>query len=153
MARPLRIEYEGALYHVMNRGIDHKNIFLNDFHRELFIILLEEISIKFYAEIMCYCLMDNHYHLLLRTPLPNLSRIMRHLDGIYTRRFNIIQGRDGPIFRGRYKAILIDEESYLLQVSRYIHLNPVEAKIVKNAFDYTWSSYNAFINENTKPFW
>jgi len=153
MSRPLRIEYEGAWYHVMNRGIARQAIYLNRDHRNVFLTLLEEISRKYYIEIHAYCLMDNHYHLLLRTPLPNLGKAMRHLDGVYTRRFNISQKRDGSIFRGRYHAILIEEEEYLIRVSRYIHLNPVSAKICSNPIDYTWSSYQYFFNEDIHCRW
>ena len=88
MPRPLRIEYEGAWYHVMNRGVNRQNIFFNSKHNELFLKLLEEISIKFHVEVHSYCLMNNHYHLLLHTPLANLGRAMRHLDGLYTQQFN-----------------------------------------------------------------
>src|SRR5438132_2071692 len=105
MARPLRIEYEGAWYHVMNRGISHQAIYKTIDHRRMFLDLLAEISSKFFVEIHAYCLMENHYHLLLRTPFSNLGKAMRHLDGVYTRRYNISEGRDGPIFRGRYHAI------------------------------------------------
>jgi len=153
MTRPLRIEYEGALYHVMNRGINHQDIFLTNYHREMFLALLEEISIKFYVEIHSFCLMRNHYHILIRTPLPNLGKAMRHLDGLYTRRFNISEKRDGSIFKGRYKAILIEKETYLLQVSRYIHLNPVEARICSDPIDYPWSSYAYLIKEYKKFSW
>lgn len=153
MARPLRIEYEGAFYHVMNRGSNRQNIFLKKLHWEIFLDLLEDISIKFFVEIHAFCLMNNHYHLLVRTPIANLGKAMRHLDGLYTRRFNIDEGRDGSIFRGRYKSILIEEEAYLLQVSRYIHLNPVEAGLCQNADDYVWSSYPSFINKKIKKNW
>ncbi|MHB1946676.1 MAG: transposase [Gammaproteobacteria bacterium] len=153
MSRPLRIEYEGAWYHVMNRGIARQAIYLKDGHRNMFLDLLEEISKKFYVEIHAYCLMDNHYHLLMRTPIPNLGKAMRHLDGIYTRRFNICQKRDGSIFRGRYRAILIEEDQYLLQVSRYIHLNPVVAKICEVPGEYPWSSYRYFLNKSSYCKW
>src|ERR1700733_6569213 len=108
MPRPLRIEYEDAWYHVMNRGANHQPIFYTEVHREIFINLLKEISEKYFVEIHAFCLMDNHYHLLINTPLPNLSRAMRHLDGLYTQRFNIMEKRDGSLFRGRYKSILIE---------------------------------------------
>ncbi|MES2217166.1 MAG: transposase [Pseudomonadota bacterium] len=153
MSRPLRIEYEGAFYHVMNRGIDRQKIFRTTEHWLMFLELLKEISVKYFIELHAYCLMDNHYHLLIRTPLANLGRAMRHLDGVYTRRFNISETRDGSIFRGRYHAILIEEEVYLLQVSRYIHLNPVSAKICANPIDYIWSSYRYYINENIHCSW
>jgi len=153
MARPLRIEYEGAFYHVMNRGINHQDIFLKDSQRNIFLLLLEEISIKYFIEIHCFCLLNNHYHLLIRTIIPNLSKAMRHLNGLYTRRFNISEGRDGSIFRGRYKAILIEKESYLLQVSRYIHLNPVEANICQDPVNYKWSNYRSYIKSKKEYNW
>jgi len=153
MPRPLRIQFHDAWYHVMNRGAGRRLIFHSDEHRQLFLELLEEASQKFGLEIHAYCLMDNHYHLLLRTPLGNLSRVMRHINGIYTQRYNNLQKTDGPLFRGRYKAILVEEDSYLLMASRYIHLNPVDAGIVKKAEDYKWSSYNAYIASEKKPDW
>lgn len=146
MSRPLRVAYAGAWYHVMNRGLARKNIFLNDHHRHMFLKLLYEIHNRYRIEIHAYCLMDNHYHLLIRTPLGNISRAMRHLDGIFTQRFNKTTKRDGPLFRGRYKSILVEADTYLLRLSRYIHLNPVEAKLVKKAEHYKWSSYRAYLS-------
>lgn len=116
MPRPLRIEYEGAWYHVMNRGANHQNIFHTNEHRKLFLELLTEINQQFYVELHSFCLMDNHYHLLIHTPFANLSKAMRYLDGVYTQRINRMMNRDGPLFRGRYKSILIEEDTYLLQV-------------------------------------
>jgi putative transposase len=124
MARPLRIEYPGAYYHVMNRGLSHRDIFLEDKGRESFLDLLSDITRLWKVEIYAYCLMNNHYHLLLSTAAVGLSRAMRHLDGIYTQKFNRVHHRDVPLFRGRYKAILIDAEAYFLSVVRYIHRNP-----------------------------
>ena len=144
MPRALRIEYSGAWYHVMNRGINRMPIFTTDEHREIFLSLLNEISTLFQIEIHCYCLMDNHYHMLLRTPLANLGKAMRHLNGVYTQRYNRLVKRDGSLFRGRYKAILIEAERYLTQVSRYIHLNPVAAHLVKQAQHFKWSSYQCY---------
>src|SRR3989304_6317848 len=120
MARPLRIEYPGAYYHVMNRGLSRRDIFLDDKGREWFLDLLSDISRLWKIEIYAYCLMDNHYHLLFKTPQGGLSRAMRHLDGIYTQRFNRAHHRDGPLLRGRYKAILIDAEEHFLSIVRYI---------------------------------
>jgi putative transposase len=100
-----------------------------------------------------WLVMDNHYHLLLRTPRGNLSRAMRHLNGVYTQRYNRIQKTDGPLYRGRYKAILIDVDAYLLNVSRYIHRNPIEARIVRRAERYPWSSYSAYIGKSKAPLW
>src|SRR5438105_9383616 len=108
MARPLRIEYENAWYHVMNRGARSQSIFKNDSHRELFLALLQEIQQRFEVELHAYCLMSNHYHLLIRTPRANLGRAMRHLDGVYTQLYNKSLFIDGPLFRGRYKSCLID---------------------------------------------
>lgn len=148
MSRPLRITYPGAWYHIMNRGLARNNIYLNNKHREVFLQLLLDIHNRFEVEIHAYCLMDNHYHLLLRTPLGNISRAMRHLDGVYTQRFNIMTNSDEAIFRGRYKSILVDADSYLLRLSRYIHLNPVKAGLVKEAEKYHWSSYKNYISTN-----
>ncbi len=153
MPRPLRIEYAGAWYHVMNRGSNHQNIYITQDHFILFLNLLADISESFSCEIHAYCLMNNHYHLLIRTPLANLGKAMRHLDGVYTQRFNCIEDRDGPLFRGRYKAILIEEENYLLQVSRYIHLNPVSAKICVDPQNYSWSSYRYYLNNKIQNPW
>jgi len=145
MSRPLRIEHENAWYHVMNRGTNHQNIFHSELQRGMFIELLHEIFVRYSVEIHAFCLMDNHYHLLIHTPFPNLSRAMRHLDGVYTQRFNLMEKKDGSLFRGRYKSILIEPESYLLQVSRYIHLNPVIAGISKKPEDFKWSSYSYYL--------
>ena len=145
MPRPLRIEYAGAWYHVMNRGADRMKIFSTNEHRQIFLNLLIEISVLFKIEVHTYCLMDNHYHLLLHTPYPNLGKAMRHLSGIYTLRYNRSLNRDGPLFRGRYKAILIEANTYLLKVSRYIHLNPIEARVVEHPANFKWSSYNDYV--------
>jgi putative transposase len=153
MTRPLRIEFEGAWYHVMNRGLNHQLIYLKDAHYQAFLELLADIHQQFCVQIHAYCLMDNHYHLLLHTPLGNLSRAMRHLDGLYTQKFNKSENRDGPLFRGRYKSILIDNDSYLLQLSRYIHLNPIAAQLVTHAEDYRYSSYKAYLQRTTCPAW
>lgn len=153
MPRPLRICYENAFYHVMNRGSNHQEIFNEDYHYEIFIGLLEETTRMFKAEIHAYCLMKNHYHLLISTPNANLSRIMRHIDGVYTQRYNRDVKRDGGLFRGRYKSILVEKDSYLLNVSRYIHLNPVEAKIVYRAEEFRWSSYLNYLNSESKYLW
>jgi len=148
MARPLRIEYPGAYYHVMNRGLSHRDIFLEDKGRESFLDLLSDITRLWKVEIYAYCLMNNHYHLLLSTPAVGLARAMRHLDGIYTQKFNRVHHRDGPLFRGRYKAILIDAEAYFLSVLRYIHRNPVGAGSVRDMDRYRWSSHWGYLNRS-----
>jgi putative transposase len=153
MARPLRIEYPGAYYHVMNRGLSRRAIFLGDKGRERFLDLLSDITRLWKIEIYAYCLMDNHYHLLLHTPKGGLARAMRHLDGIYTQRFNRSHHRDGPLFRGRYKAILIDAEEYFVSVVRYIHHNPVEAGVVSEMDRYRWSSHRGYLSKRERPVW
>lgn len=153
MARSLRIQYYGAWYHVMNRGAGKQKIFLCEKHYKLFITLLEEIHNRYQIEIHAYCLMPNHYHLLIKTNLPNLSRAMQHLDGVYTQRYNKIQKTDGPLLRGRYKSIIVDASNYLLRLSRYIHLNPVTSNITRKPEDYLWSSYNSYIKPNTCQYW
>jgi putative transposase len=153
MPRPLRIEFANAWYHVMNRGANRQEIFKSNSDRNLFLSILSEISDRFNIEIHAFCLMGNHYHLLVKTPHGNLSRAMRHLDGVYTQRYNRLMHRDGPLFRGRYKAILVDSDQYLLQVSRYIHLNPVVAELCENPADYKWSSFRAYVNPELSISW
>ncbi|MEE8320939.1 MAG: transposase [Gammaproteobacteria bacterium] len=155
MSRPLRIEYEDAVYHVINRGRGRQLIFHGHDYYEAFLICLEEANRRFGLQVLCYCLMGNHYHLLLQTPQANLGRCMRHINGQYTQRYNRLKRTDGPLFRGRYKAILIDADSYLLQVSRYIHRNPIETKkpLVKRLEDYPWSSYRYCIRQAKAPEW
>ncbi len=141
MARPLRIEYIGALYHVTSRGNAKGSIFIDDGDRDKFLKILSSVVKK--HEWLChgYCLMDNHYHLLIETPKANLSKGMRQLNGVYTQTFNRIHDRVGHIFQGRYKAILVEKDGYLLELCRYIVLNPVRAGIVKEPEDWRWSSY------------
>ncbi|HEX7025709.1 MAG TPA: transposase [Gammaproteobacteria bacterium] len=153
MARPLRIEFEGAWYHVMNRGAARQHVFRTDDQRHYFLELLGDASERFNAEWHAYCLMGNHYHLLIRTPEGNLQRIMRHVNGLYTQYYNRVLKRDGSLFRGRYKAILVDAEAYWLRLSRYIHRNPLEAKLVKRLDQYPWSSYPVYIGIQNKPDW
>ncbi len=155
MSRPTRIEYEGAFHHVMNRGRNHENIFHDQRYYSDFLKCLREASEQFEAVIHAYCLMTNHYHLLIETPQANLGRIMRHINGVYTQRYNWLNKSDGPLFRGRYKSVLVDEDDYLLQLTRYIHLNPLETKppMVKALEYYEWSSYPAYVNHAKSPNW
>lgn len=153
MARPLRIEFPGAWYHVMNRGAGRRAVFNSDTQRAYFLSLLREASERFNAEWHAYCLMRNHYHLLVRTPQGNLQRIMRHVNGLYTQYFNRNEGRDGPLFRGRYKAILVDAEAHWLALSRYIHRNPLEAGLIRELPRYRWSSYRAYAGHEPPPPW
>jgi putative transposase len=155
MPRPLRIEYENAFYHVMNRGKGRQLVFHGDDYYHAFLETLGEAQQRFKCIVHVYCLMGNHYHLLIETPNANLSRVMRHINGVYTQRYNHLQSTDGPLFRGRYKAILIDHDAYLLQVSRYIHRNPIELKdpLVEQLEDYPWSSYPAYVGHKKPQDW
>ncbi|MEE9302381.1 MAG: transposase [Thiotrichaceae bacterium] len=155
MVRPLRIEYDNAIYHVMNRGKGKKWIYPDDTYYEDFLKGIEEAHQRFGIEVLAYCLMGNHYHLLIHTPRGNISRAMRHINGVYTQRYNRKKKTDGALFRGRYKSILIDESSYLLQVSRYIHRNPIELKkpLVDDLSDYPWSSYPSYLQNKVSPDW
>ena len=153
MSRPLRIQYPNAWYHVMNRGRCGQAIFESKEDFEQFIDIIKESIELFSLRISAFCLMTNHYHLLVQTPDGNLSRCMRHINGIYTQRFNIKNGLDGPLFRGRYKAILVGEDSYLLQLIRYIHKNPVRAGMAKSCALYKWSSHNGYLSKAKKWDW
>ncbi len=141
MARPLRIEYPGAVYHITSRGNAKKSIFRDDRDRERFLEILSSVVKRYNWLCYGYCLMDNHYHLLIETPDVNLSKGMRQLNGVYTQSFNRTHKSVGHVFQGRYKAILVEKESYLLELCRYVVLNPVRAGIVKRPEDWRWSSY------------
>lgn len=143
MARPLRLEFSGALYHVTSRGNRQEDIYDDDDDRQAYLSVLASVCETYNWVCHAYCLMSNHYHLLIETPDANLSRGMRQLNGVYTQVFNRTHGRVGHVFQGRYKAILVEKESYLLELSRYIVLNPVRAGMVGSAKDWPWSSYQA----------
>ncbi len=153
MSRPLRIEFAGALYHVTSRGDGREDIFLDDSDRKLFLEVLAEVSERFNWTVHSYCLMGNHYHLLLETPDGNLSKGMRQLNGVYTQRFNRKHKRVGHVFQGRYKAIIVQKQTYLLELARYIVLNPVRARMVRSAKDWPWSSYRASAGLADCPSW
>jgi REP element-mobilizing transposase RayT len=143
MSRPLRIEYPGAVYHVTARGDARRKIFCDDKDRLLFLGVLASIVSRFHWLCHAYCLMNNHYHLIVETPEGNLSRGMRHLNGVYTQRFNRRHRKPGHVFQGRYKAIVVEKESYLLELCRYVVLNPVRAKAAEMPEAWNWSSYQA----------
>ena len=145
MARPLRIEFPGALYHLTARGNARQDIFLDDEDRQLFLSVLERVVSRFHLLLHAYCLMDNHYHLVLETPEANLSKAVRQLNGVYTQAFNRRHGKVGHVLQGRFKAILVDRDSYLLELCRYVVLNPVRARITRKPDTYRWSSYRASV--------
>ena len=145
MARPLRIQYPGAFYHVTARGNEKKAIFISNRDRVKFLSYLESAHDRYSAIIHVYCLMSNHYHLLVETPRGNLSQILHHINGAYTTYFNIRRERAGHLFQGRYKSILVEKDAYCIQLSRYIHKNPVRAGLVNMPSEYPWSSYPHYI--------
>jgi putative transposase len=148
MARPLRIEFENAFYHITTRGIERRIIFQDRNDRNRFMFYLKENLQRYKAIMYAYILMNNHYHLFVETLAPNLSRFMHDLNTAYTVYYNKRRSRVGPLFQGRYKAIVVDSESYLLELTRYIHLNPVRARIVSKAEDYLWCSYRTYIGKD-----
>ncbi len=143
MARPLRIEFPGAVYHITSRGNDRKEIFEDDLDRKAFLEILYRVCARYHWLCQAYCLMDNHYHLLIETPEGNLSIGMRQLNGVYTQWFNRIHGRVGHLFQGRFKGIVVQKDSHLLEASRYIVLNPIRAGLIKHPNQWVWSSYSA----------
>jgi REP element-mobilizing transposase RayT len=153
MARPLRLEFPGALYHVTTRGDRREPIFEDDSDRHAFLTVLAQALERFEATAFAYCLMGNHYHVVLQTQRPNLSRLMRHVNGLYTQRYNRRHRKVGHLFQGRFKAILADRDPYLLEVCRYVDLNPVRAGLVKRPEQWTWSSYRAHTARTPAPPW
>ena len=151
MTRPLRVEYPGAYYHVVNRGNNQEKIYINDRDREKFLEYLEKAVERYSIIIHTYCLMSNHYHLLVETPEANLSLSMQWINVSYATYFNRKRKRHGHLFQGRFKAILIDADEYLKHLSRYIHLNPVRAKMVSSPADFPWSSYPGYIGKKKAP--
>lgn len=153
MTRPLRIEYPKAWYHVMNRGRRGEDIFSQKKDYGIFISLLQETTEMFDLRVSAYCLMSNHYHLLVQTPLANLARAMRHINGVYTQRYNRRRKIDGQLFRGRYKSVLVAEDSHLLELLRYIHRNPIRAKMCNSLKEYPWSSHHGYISMTEEWSW
>lgn len=153
MARPLRIEFPGAIYHVTSRGDRRDDIFADDTDRRTFLAVLAQAAQRFEAQLLAYCLMGNHYHLVLQTRQANLSLLMRHLNGVYTQSCNRRHDKVGHVFQGRFKAILVDRDNYLLTLCRYVELNPVRAHMVATAADWCWSSYLAHVGAAPSPEW
>jgi REP element-mobilizing transposase RayT len=137
----------------MNRARKGQDLFVDKTDYQQFIDLLQETSDLFNVKVAVYCLMPTHYHLLLQTPDANLSRCMRHLNGVYTQKYNVIHSCDGTLFRGRYKSILVDADNYLLQLVRYIHRNPLKAGLVKRLDQYVWSSHRGYLSKAKKWGW
>ena len=153
MSRPLRLEFPNALYHITSRGDRREDIYDDDSDREKFLEVFASVITQFNWVCYAYCLMDNHYHLLVQTPDGNLSKGMRQLNGIYTQAYNRKHHKTGHLFQGRYKGILVDKDAYLLELSRYIVLNPVKAHMVAQAKHWKWSSYRAMTVETLVPGW
>jgi REP element-mobilizing transposase RayT len=153
MARAWRIEFDGALYHVLSRGNNHQDIFLTDADRRVFLAVLGKMAARFDVGVLAYVLMDNHYHLLLRTERANLSKSMHWLGTTYTTRFNLSHARGGHLFQGRYKSILVEDDAYLMRLSCYIHRNPLRAGSVERLIEYRWSSYPAYAYKRRHPQW
>ena len=153
MARPLRLEYSGALYHVTSRGNAKADIFLDDADRRIFLRTLGSTIARYGWVLHAFCLMGNHYHLLLQTPQPNLSRGMRQVNGVYTQCFNRRHEHVGHVFQGRFGGVLVERESYLLELARYVPLNPVRAGFVSSAGQWPWSSYRATAGLEAPPPW
>ena len=151
MARPLRIEYQNAVHHVTSHGNARNKIFLGDQDRENFLFVLDAVVKRHNWLCHAYCLMDNHYHLMIEPPDANLSRGTRQLNGVYTQKYNWWHSKTGHLFQGRYKSILVDKENYLLELCRYVVLNPVRANMVEKPEEWKWSSYGATAGLKTVP--
>ena len=153
MARPLRLEFAGAIYHVTSRGDWREDIYLDDDDRADWLEVLDKVCVRFNWVVHAYCQMTNHYHLLVETVDGNLSRGMRYLNGQYTQRFNRRHKVVGHLFQGRYKAILVQKDAYLLELTRYVVLNPVRTGMVDELEDWRWSSYPAVVGLEASPEW
>jgi putative transposase len=153
MSRPLRIEFPGAVYHVTSRGDRREAIYLDDADRVAHLAIIERAMERFDAQVLAYCLMGNHFHLVLHTQQANLSRLMRHVNGVYTQAYNHRHDLVGHLFQGRFKAILVDRDAYLLALCRYVERNPVAAGMVARVGDWPWSSYRAHVGAVPTPDW
>ncbi len=153
MSRPLRIEFPGAIYHITSRGDRCEPIFDDGPDRQAFLEVVGTALDRFDACALAYCLMGNHYHLVLHTRRANLSMLMRHINGVYTQAYNRRHRKVGHLFQGRFKAILVDRDAYLLEVCRYVDLNPVRAHMVPHPADWPWSSYQAHVGSRLPQAW
>lgn len=153
MTRPLRVQFPGAWYHVTSRGNEGKPVFKSSADRKKFLSYLQSAHDRYGAIIHVYCLMTNHYHILLETPRSNLSQILHHINGAYTNYYNTKRRRSGHLFQGRYKAIVVEADAYCQELSRYMHLNPVRAGITEKPSGYRWSSYSCYVGLSKRPDW
>jgi REP element-mobilizing transposase RayT len=153
MSRPLRLEFAGALYHITSRGNGRNLIYFQDDDFELFLQSLANVCERYNWVVHAYCLMSNHYHLLVETPDANLSQGMRQLNGVFTQSMNRKHHRVGHLFQGRYKAILVNKDAYLLELCRYIVLNPVRANMVNSLEEWPWSSWHCMLGNVKSPVW
>jgi REP element-mobilizing transposase RayT len=153
MARAWRIKLEGALYHVLSRGNERRDIFFEEGDRRRFLETIGEMGERFEIDLFAYVLMDNHYHLLLCSRRANLSRAMQWLGVTYTNRFNARHSRSGHLFQGRFKSMLVQNDAYLMRLSYYIHRNPLRAGMLERLADYRWSSYRAYAYGKTEVDW
>lgn len=153
MSRPLRLEVPGGLYHVTSRGDRREDIYHDDTDRLAWLSVLGQTCERYNWLIHAWCQMNNHYHMIIETVEGNLSAGMRHVNGVYTQAVNRRHDRSGHVYQGRYKAILVERDSYLLELSRYVVLNPVRAAMVKHARQWKWSSYHAMIGTEPRPEW
>lgn len=153
MARPLRLEFPGALYHITSRGDGRERIYLDEQDRYTFLAIFGSVCRRLNWGCHAYCLMGNHYHLVVETPEANLARGMRELNGVYSQDFNRRYGRVGHVFQGRYAAIVVDKQAYLLELARYVVLNPVRARLVAAPANWMWSSYGATVAARVRPDW
>ena len=153
MSRPLRLELAGGLYHVTSRGDGREDIYLSDADRQAWLGVFGRVCKRFNWVCHAWCQMTNHYHILIETPEANVSQGMRQLNGVYTQRFNRAHARVGHVFQGRYKAILVERDSYLLELARYVVLNPLRARMVKRLENWPWSSYLATCGQASAPEW
>ena len=153
MSRPWRIEYEGALYHLLSRGNEGREIFKDDIDRRFFLYLISEMSERFDIDIYAYVLMENHYHLLVKTHRANLKKAMHWFGTTYTQKYNWRHSRHGHLFQGRYKSIIVQNDAYMLRLSCYIHRNPLRSGIVNRLADYPWSSYLPYAYGHAAPTW
>lgn len=153
MARQLRIEFPGAVYHVTSRGDRREPIFEDDHDRLALLEVVSRAMIRFDARVLAFCLMGNHYHFVVTTAQANLSRVMRQINGVYTQSYNRRHRKTGHLFQGRFKAILVDRDAYLLEVCRYVELNPVRAGLVAHPGEWFWSSYRCNAGQQHAPAW